>query len=622
MKPAAPSRRVRAIWVGATAAAVLVGVLLMYTGVTPWAAPFAVLIALTLAIGQRTSWPFALAAAMIVEIALLALMLRFMPDSGLTLVGVASLMFAILGLVAVVATTRSGTLRLVGRRELRIVVPLLAVPTLALVLVGMTTVGTGDLEWAMHNDAVWNLVTTRMLIADGGLNAIAHPNASPLTPGLLAIAAAVGRDSVLPQNLLRHDVGAFAAFWLIATSTTALLGALIGARSVHGGARTLRVIAAAIVAAIPFTWFVFGFAAQFGFYNATLTLLLLLASWLAWLETRVTPVVGAAVLSLAAVALLATWAPVAAVPFALAVFALGSRAASLAREGFRLREVSLLVLAVLPVPIYIVAVTLPDLRREGAALAVDGGIMQLLPVHVAVIVVATLVVTVLTALHLHQRHPMNGLLIVLAVSAVVGAYLVAQRAGAAHWWGYYPAKFAWLISSMLIVILTAALLSELASTRGRRWTAIGVAAISVATPFVLMAQVPPTSDRIASVFTPIAIVTNTGVAAGNPAAQRLFDLAEPGVRTMALSYLSPSGDAFLNSWLLQLESTSSADPIRTYSYIMDPRNEAQACEAVRAWNAPVRIVSSDPAMPDRFRALCAGADLSFDLRDTAAPGGG
>ena len=54
------------------------------------------------------------------------------------------------------------------------------------------------------------------------------------------------------------------------------VGALIGARSVHGSARTARVLAAAIVAAIPFTWFVLGFAAQFGFYNATLTLLLLL----------------------------------------------------------------------------------------------------------------------------------------------------------------------------------------------------------------------------------------------------------------------------------------------------------------------------------------------------------
>lgn len=614
MTPGTPSRRVRALWVGGAAAAVLAGVVLMYAGVTPWAAPFAVLIALTLAIGQRTSWPFALAAAMIVELALIALMLRFTPTSGLTLVGGASLMFGILGLVAVVAALRSGVHRVVGRRELRIVLPLLCVPALALLGVAMTTVGTGDLEWAMHNDAVWNLVTTRMLIADGGLDAIAHPNASPLTPGLLSIAAAVGRDAILPKDLLRHDVGAFAVFWLIATSMTALLGALIGARSVHGSARTARVLAAAIVAAIPFTWFVLGFAAQFGFYNATLTLLLLLASWLAWLETRVTPVVGAAVLGLAAVALLATWAPVAAVPFALAVFALGSRVSCLARESFRVREFVFLAVAALPVPVYIVTVTLPDLRRDGAALAVDGGIMPLQPVHVAVIAVVTVVVTALTALHLHHKHPLNGVLIVLSVSAIVGAYLVAQRAGAVHWWGYYPAKFAWLISSMLIVILTAALLSELASTRGRRWTAAGLTALSVVTPFALMAQVPPTSDRVASVLTPVAIVTNTGVAAGQPGAQRLFDLAEPGVRTMALSYLSASGDAFLNSWLLQLESTSSSDPIRTYSYVLDSRNEVQACDAVHAWAAPVRIVTSDASLPERFGGECTGVDVQFDVR--------
>jgi hypothetical protein len=157
---------------------------------------------------------------MIVELALIALLLRFTPESGLTLVGGASLMFGILGLVAVVARCAPAC-TVVGRRELRIVLPLLCVPALALLGVAMTTVGTGDLEWAMHNDAVWNLVTTRMLIADGGLDAIAHPNASPLTPGLLSIAAAVGRDAVLPQDLLRHDVGAFAAFWLIATSMTA-----------------------------------------------------------------------------------------------------------------------------------------------------------------------------------------------------------------------------------------------------------------------------------------------------------------------------------------------------------------------------------------------------------------
>lgn len=613
-----PSTRVRALWVGSAALAVTVGVILFAAGVTPWIAPFAVLVSLTLAIGQRTSWPFALAAAVIVELSLVALVLRFTPALGLSLVGGAALMFAVLGAASVVLLAGLGARRLIGRRELRVVVPLLIVPVALVVAVAAYSISTGNLEWAMHNDAVWNLVTTRMLIADGGLDAVAHPNASPLTPGLLAIAAAVGRDAVDSGDLLRHDVGRFATFWLVTTSLSSLLAALIGARGVHGGSRIARIGAAAVTGAMPFTWFMFGFASQFGFYNASLTLLLLLASWLAWLETRVAPVIGAAVLSLAGVALLATWAPVAAVPVLLAVFALVSRLPSLLssrqRRGIDARGLVIVVLAALPVPVYVVAVTLPDLRREGGALAVDGGIMPLQPVHVVLIAVVALTLSTLTAWHLNHRHQLYGVLIVLAASAAAGAYLVLQRAGAASWWGYYPAKFSWLIVSMLLVVLTATVLSELAVLRHRRARSAAAFGLAIALPATLMAQVPPPTARLASLMTPVAIVTGEGVAAGAPAAQRLFELAEPGQRTMAVSYLSAAGDTFLNSWLLQLESTSASDPIRTFSYVLDPRNEAQACDAVRVWDAPVRIVTSDPDFAARFAAGCDDVDVTVELR--------
>ncbi len=608
-----PSHRTRALWAGVTAAALVAGVVLFVTEVTPWIAPLAVLVSIALAVGQRTSWPFAVAAGVIVELALVALVLRFTPELGVGLVGGAGLMFGLLGAAALIAFVGLGARRVVGRRELRVVAPLLIAPVLLVAGVAVTGVFSGNIEWAMHNDAVWNLVTTRMLIADGGLDAVAHPNPSPLTPGLLAIAAAVGRDVVAPGDLLHHDVGRFAAFWLIATSVAGLLAALIGARSVHGGSRTARVVAAAIAGVVPFTWFMFGFATQFGFYNATLTLMLLLATWLAWLETRVAPFIGAAVLSLAAVALLATWAPVAVLPFGLAVCALVSHLRRITRGRLDLRSIALLVLAGLPVPIYLLAVTLPDLRRDGAALAVDGGIMPLQPIHVAVIATVTLTASALTALHLHQRHQLVGVVMIVASAACVGGYLVYQRAATASPWGYYPAKFAWLVGSLLIVILTATLLSELAVLRGRVWASVGVVGLAVLLPGVMMAQVPPASDRLASVLTPVAIVTQRGVAAGEPAATRLFELAEPGVRTLALSYLTPAGDTFLNSWLLQLESTEASDPIRSYSYILDPRNEEQACGAVRAWAAPVRVVTSDPTLPERFARICADQDVTVDV---------
>lgn len=606
--------RVRAVWIGSAAIAVALGVVLFATGVSPWVAPLAVLFTLTLAIGQRTSWPFALAAAVIAELALVALVLRFTPAVGLSLVGGAAIMFGLLGAIGIAVLVRLRAHRFITRRELRVVLPLIAVPALAIAVVAAHGVLAGILEWAMRGDAVWNLVTARMLIADGGLDAVAHPNASPLTPGLLAITAAVGRDVVPAAELLRHDVGRFATFWLAATAASALLAALIGARSVHGASRTARVAAAAVSGLLPFTWFMFGFATQFGFYNASLTILLLLASWLAWLETRVAPVAGAAGLSLAAVALLATWAPVAIIPFALAVFALLSRLGSLRGGGLARRRLWLLALAAAPVPLYAVVVTLPDLRREGAALAVDGGIFPLQPVHVAIVVIVALVVSTVAALHLHQRHALRGLVIVLVAAAAAGAYLLWQRAGEPTLWGYYPVKFAWLVCALLLVVLTAAVLAELAGLRGRRWTAAGVLGLAAALPLTLMAQVPPTTDRAVSVLTPIAIATQRGVAAGEPAATRLFALSEPGRRTLALSYLGETGDRFLNSWLLQLESTDASDPIRVYAYLLDPADEAQACDAVRTWGGPVRVVTSDPTLPERFADGCAGADAVVEVR--------
>ena len=120
-------------------------------------------------------------------------------------------------------------------------------------------------------------------------------------------------------------------------------------------------------------------------------------------------------------------------------------------------------------------------------------------------------------------------------------------------------------------------------------------------------------DRMSSALTPVAIAAGTGVAGGAPAAQTLFELAEPGERTLALSYLDPSTDRFLNSWLLQLESRTAEEPIRYYSYVLDPTNEEQACDAVRAWDAPVRIVTSDRTLPERFAALCDDADFTVDV---------
>src|SRR5690606_16138257 len=158
--------------------------------------------------------------------------------------------------------------------------------------------------------------TARMMIGDGGLDADAHPNSSPLTAGLIALAAAPGRESA--SLMLEHDVTRMAQLWFLAALAGTVLAGLVGLRATQMASAGIRIGAAVVSALVASSWFVWGFALQFGFVNATIALVVMLAAWLAWLEARVAPILGSAVLSLAAVAMLATWAPLAAVPGVLA----------------------------------------------------------------------------------------------------------------------------------------------------------------------------------------------------------------------------------------------------------------------------------------------------------------
>lgn len=607
----------RLVWASAAGLLLGIGVFLFATGASPWVAPVAVVLCLALALGQYVSWTLAFVGAIVVELVVVAVLVRVAPLLGIGLVPVCSVALVLLGGTGLALFAARAAPRVIGARRLAVVLAVLA-GAVAFVAVVVSRAAEGsDFEWAMHNDAVWNLVTTRLMIADGGLDAAQRPNASPLTPGLLAIVAAVGRDAVAPGDLLAHDVTRFVTFWLFAALASGVLAALVGARAAVGASRPARWSAAAIAGVIPLTWFVFGFAADFGFYNATVAVLLLVASWLAWLENRGKPFHSAAILSLAAVCLLATWAPLAIVPLALAVVALTPRLLVVLRGPRRWRGLGLLVGALAPVPLYALLVTLPDLRREGAALAVDGGLMTFLPVQAVIIVAVCVAVVTVDATWRRRSLTLVGVVVVCLSGGVAEAYLVLQRLGTANLWGYYPAKFAWLLVSLLLVVLTAAVLGGLVQLRGRPVGAIGVGAVAILVSWSLMFQVPPPRG-LATAVTPLEIAAQRGGAAPGIGAATLFALAQPGQRTLVLSYGDEAVDGFVNAWLLQLESTTAEDPVRLFSYILRPGDEQQACEAVRAWNGHVRVVTSDESLPERFAEECVDADVTVDV--LPAPG--
>jgi hypothetical protein len=597
------------VWVASLALALVGASILWFSGASPWALVVVVVLVLTMVIAQRTSWPSAFAGSVLVTLAAFAVLLRVAPYTGLDLAvtGGISLGFAAIGGIVILARVRDP--RMPTQRAATVVAPAVALPALIVVLGGPIAIALGaGPTWAMRNDAVWNMVTARLMIDDAGLRADQHPNSSPLTGGLIAMAAAPGRAMVSPGDLLQHDVGRGAELWLLMVLATAALAGLIALRTTHGASRVARFAAAVVTAMVPLTFFIAGFAFQFGFANSTLTLVVLLASWLAWLETRVAPLPGSAILSLATIAMLATWAPLAAVPGALAVVALFSRVSALVRQ----RGTAILwwSLAAAPVPLYVAIVTLDDLRRDGGALVVDGGIQPLQPTHVLIIGAVSAVGVVFHAVRNRAPHLLIGFAIIGIATVGALAYLVAQRAsGGAYFWGYYPIKMSWLVCCLLIVVLTATLLAEVAALRAGAAMSV-VAGVSVVVMVgALMIQVPPPSLR--SLFPPLDIVRGTGVADSPQQARDLFEVSEDGRRVLVSHYVDPQSDRFMNSWLLQLESEFGTDPIRYFSYVLDPDDDRQVCEAIRAWAGPVDVHTSDSDLEGRLRAIC--GDLPFTV---------
>jgi len=585
------------------------------TGVTPWLGPLAALSVLTVVIAQRTSWSFAVAAAIIVSLATSAVILRITPALGWSLVAAVSVVLSLLSAPGVVLLLSSRPVRLPRRGQLLAAVVIVAFLLTAVSVVVWRATPTADFGWAMHNDAVWNAVTTRFVITDGGLDGAAHPNSSPLTAMLMAAAAASGRADVAATGLFEHDIVRFVTFWLLAAGVSSVLAGVVGYRATRGTTTGRRWAAAVIAGLLPSTWFVFGVATDYGFFNGTVAVLLLCAVWIVWLDGEEHPLAGVLVLGLAAVCLLATWAPLALIPLALAA-ALAIRSLQGVRAlaaGDRRRRLLLLACALLPAPLYALLVTLPDLGRDGGALAAGGAFIAFAPLHAVMIAAITLAVVLIVALVRRDDHTLVGSVLVVGAGAVALAYLLYQRRATETLWGYYPAKFAWFVCVLLLVLLTAEICRAAADGRARGIRAILGFVLAVVVPGSLMATNPPPHGW-RTVLTPVAIALDIGADASSDAIRSLFDIAETGVPTIALNHRDPATDRFANGWLLQLESDDSREPIRNFSYFLEPGDEVEACEAIRTWGREVRVVTSDPDLEERLRATCEGADFVIDAR--------
>ncbi|WP_394551214.1 hypothetical protein ACDF64_10950 [Agromyces sp. MMS24-JH15] len=619
----ASARRSTMLVVGGTA--VLLGVAAVLIGWSPALLVASVLGVLTIAVAQRASFALAFAASTLFLLAVHLLLSRLSPvvgwDYGLTSLGGLALV-AVFALGWIARPDRGREPRLPGRAQMPTSIATLLLPVLTL---GFWVVALGwgprmRVGWILANDAVWNTMSARFIVTDGGIDPAAHPNPAASTAALAATWMIPGRSWA--GELLRHDVAREAQLVLLLVLACAVFASLIATRMVPRAHPLLGIAAGFAAGGLMLGWYVLGFTAELGFLNAPAAVVLLLASWLCFAESPRSPALAGSALLLAATLLLGTWAPLVVVPLAL-VAIVGARHW---RRAVARRGLGLLVLAAAGAQfaVYVAFVTLADLRTTGGALAADGAAPPVEPRDVAAVVALTLVAVVGAAVTVRLRRSgesggtsrvgpavvgrgtVLGIAAVVAAAAVGCGYLAWQRVSSGlGWWGYYPAKFSWLVCVLLLVVaigMIAAAVSRLRVRPARRIALIVGAGLVGAT---VMMSLP--LGGVGRLVAPVALATDGQFAARNTTAERLFAVADGG-RTIALRSGAPAADdALVNSWLLQSYSDRSEDPVRIYAYGLDPANLDAICDAVKTWGGGVRILTADTLLADELGATCPDA---------------
>lgn len=454
--------------------------------------------------------------------------------------------------------------------------------------------------WAMNNDAVWNTVSARFLISDGGLLGSLHPNASPLTAGILAAATSPGRELVPSVYLLSHDISLQAQAWgavIMLSSLFAGIAATIELAKVNGFTKWVGIIGAM---SLPLTWYYSGFAARFGFYNASLATLVLLAIWIVWQVHHSEPVFSVLALCLGSVVLLATWAPLVLVPGFLLVYILVTKREQIWKQksGLIISVIGLIILGG-----YALLITLKDLTVQGGALSVDGGIFDYQLTQFVLILVSALLVALLATTSFNKNHTLIGVALVLAAAIIGLGFLAFQRRNAESMWGYYPIKFGWLISTLLLEIILISLLGLV--SRYSFSVAKKAIFVMVSGGFVILLMALSGLVAPKNIFTPISVTMEPTASLKNQFLQELSALAIVGQQNMVVGFgASPEQDLAFNNWLLQVNADSSEEPIRWFSYYLDGTDLQMVCDATNKWGEGINIHTKNPSLADSLQQVC------------------
>lgn len=392
------------------------------------------------------------------------------------------------------------------------------------VVVGRVVPGGAGRAWALDGDTVNNLQLALESARDSGVVFDPEGNPVPTIAMLLAPIVApfrpVGRAAAMA-----HDFDAAVVLWsLLIAATCVVVGATLAAALPAANPRRIAAVSA-LGSLLPLTWFVTGIPLQWGWMNAHLALPLVLTAWLVQRGASRHPLAVLVVQSVLATLLLATWSPLAFVPIAFGV--VGLLRAQAALRGLRGRRFVPMVLGAGQLIAWVLLSTVPATIAQRRALASEGQAAPSMMIPLLVLALGMLV----AGLVIRRRRPdlaelSDALLATAAATGIgIGLLFAIAREDSDPIGSYYPAKFAWLMTVVLVILLLSVLVPRLAARRAVAGVGLVAAAVVAAT----LVPVPPAHLDPTVRVSPAALVAGGIWNRGDATVDRVLELAaRPG----------------------------------------------------------------------------------------------
>lgn len=623
-----PAQALRPVVQGGVALALLAASTITYAAGFPWLLPLAVTVLVFATCAIWVSWALALAAATIVPLAILAGSMVLFPllDIGI-FPGVTATMI-VTGVAAIVIALAGRGWRLPSRSARTLGLASLAVPAAVAAIaatLGRSTVGGGS--WTLWNDGIYHLFATQALIDDGGLPL--GGSRDPLVNELFAIFALPGRSGVDGSNLLAFDAARQAGAVLLVLLWMSILFSVLVARAVPASHPGVRSAIAILAGLLPWTWFVSGFTLRFGYHNAIVGMVILLACVLIWIDSEVLPTWSSALHMLTATVLLADWAVLAIVPILWGTWLIiRERHAHLALRGW---AAVAWIACFLGSGAYALFITLPSVSQNGeVGLTANGGFFGFSAIQAGLILAALLVVAWMTARTRPSWNGLRGVLVFTAASLIGVALLLAQRTGPGiELWGYYPQKFSWILAVVAVAMIARMVALGVTHDLRRRMDCIAAPLVVVVAALAVMAAAPPMASPLVAhgawgLQRLIPVTTIVGDAHGDLNADlsylsrftpTLYAAAASGDKVLLSHFVADdAAEQWINEVLVAVPTADDTAPSRRDFETLDMKKVSDLCDALAIRGPGTTVWTRDRGLEDRVESACPGTAFSVKLR--------